>query len=92
MSKQKLVLKFKPSDFDGSYMLSDTCAITKALARAGFPHLYDCGTSIDNRSTFEPFISYPDKRYVKLSIKVINIYEKKRSGIEIKPFQFTLEY
>jgi hypothetical protein len=47
MAQKNIKLKFLAEDFfEGCYMHSADCPITRALARAGYPHMKDIGAHI----------------------------------------------
>lgn len=86
----KVTLKILASDIRNTqYANAKDCAITRALHRAGYPHLKDCGTDIFDTITNKEVISADDSiEYNNLMNRVINMYYMDE---EPKDFQVTLE-
>ena len=67
---QILAKDIKESDF----FHSDDCAITRALKRAGFPHLKDTGTGIEEKETGRRVAGMRTLGYNKLNSRVQHMY------------------
>jgi len=79
------------------YSNSRDCAITRALARAGFPNYEDCGTDIIDNDTEETVVTSHNETYWSLSVRVMKMYRTKRIGatehsLLIEDFEHTLEF
>ncbi len=80
-----------------NYFSSKDCAITRALHRAGYPNLRDCGVSImnDNDGSRSNIMNHGE--YMKMTDKVINMYAfvdkqvKMNSPVEPEDFEFIIE-
>ena len=78
----KVTLEILASDIlETSYTDARDCAITRALARAGFPNYRECGTEIVDREVDGENYKYDikllkakSKRYQKLSNRVKSMY------------------
>lgn len=89
----KILLKFRKSDFNGEYAKYKTCAISKALARAGFPKLKEVGGIISTEQ-LRYIRPMEVRKFDKMHDRVLNMYHHKR-GIAFyteppKAFQATI--
>lgn len=72
MELKEIKLKFTEEDFNQSYYLTKTCAITKALNRCGY-NWFDVGTKIIDKNG-NVIIDNSNPTYVKLIEKVLDGY------------------
>lgn len=86
---KEVTLEILASDIkETEYTNSKDCAITRALARAGYPELEDQGLVIANKDSWEYVIKRDNKKYAELSVKVADMYMGRR---EIEDFTHVLE-
>jgi hypothetical protein len=85
----KIVLNILASDIkETDYLRASDCAITRALLRAGYPNLIDCGTEISKKKSKLIVDSYIPFNYNILANKVMEMYEDKG---EIEDFTYEIE-
>ncbi len=74
----KITLNILAKDIlENPYVESDTCPITRALERAGYPDYCDAGTCIIKKDTFEDLITDKNKTYQSLVNKITEMYNTK---------------
>lgn len=78
MAKIKLQILAKDI-LSSQYTDSSNCAITKALARAGYPEYEDAGTGICIEDTLDEVVNDSNETYRKLRDKVQNMYDYKET-------------
>lgn len=75
----KITLTILKEDIEaGNYMNPEECPITKALARAGYPHLKDRGLSIRNEA-WKKVTTYRNRDYKALSDRVCSMHIRERN-------------
>jgi hypothetical protein len=76
------------------YLDKFDCAISRALDRAGYPHLRHEGTDIAHTETRETIIDSRNKSFQELTQLVWDMYDTKNENNfdTIKSFHFTLRY
>lgn len=86
----EIVLNILRADIlNSKYTNANECAITKALARAGYPEYRDCGSDITliNNSR-GVLVTDSNKTYNSLTKKVIRRYKHKENGLLKKVTSF----
>ena len=89
MKKRPLTLEFVAGDFDSNYFDSTDCAITRALKRAGFPHLRDIGTGIFQFYTNTTAYDVDIDGYDEMLQTVMAMYDPNNDS-DIEPAAFTV--
>lgn len=94
--KKLLTIRIVGADFsETDYRNCNDCAITRALKRAGYSKLRDCGVNIDGKgkSHWENVrLPVETDNYDALADKVINSYRKAKKGAKIRDFSYTLRF
>lgn len=74
----KILLNILASDIlESNYFNSETCPITKAFHRAGYPHLEDWGCTIENVSLGKKVYTYSEEDTKHLHLPLLNMYKTK---------------